>query len=516
MHRQPGKGNCMTEKRVVLDSNAEAAFSNQVDYCVGTGRMGLALHQEYQEQLKLVQEYIGCGHIRGHGLFSDDMAIYQEGEDGSPEYNYTYLDRVMDSYRRLGLKPFLELGFMPGKLASGSQTIFYWKGNTTPPASYERWNDMVKALLEHLCQRYGREEVVTWPIEVWNEPNLPGFWEHADMQEYFRLFHSTFYAVKEVDPRFRVGGPAVCGGSDEVWIKAFMEYCHEQGIPVDFVTRHHYTTEFPQKAWHYGYAELQDSEGGFANLRTTREIIDGYPEYRGREIHITEFNTSYIPNCPLHDTNQNAAFIARQLSRLGDGNASYSYWTFGDVFEELGIPFTPFHGGFGLVAEGCIPKPTFWTFAFYKKLQEGGGQCVHRDDDMVVMRNGKGDYMGILWNVAREGGQEEPKRFALSLPAQEQEYTILKRMVDEETCNPLKLWHDLGEPAHLSGEQKKLLREGARPYLESGRTAACEGRLYLELQVKKNGLVFFEAKASRLTPDRGYDYERVTAECAQI
>lgn len=150
--RQPGKGNCMTEKRVVLDSNAEAAFSNQVDYCVGTGRMGLALHQEYQEQLKLVQEYIGFSHIRGHGLFSDDMAIYQEGEDGSPEYNYTYLDRVMDSYRRLGLKPFLELGFMPGKLASGSQTIFYWKGNTTPPASYERWNDMVKALLEHLCQ----------------------------------------------------------------------------------------------------------------------------------------------------------------------------------------------------------------------------------------------------------------------------------------------------------------------------------------------------------------------------
>ena len=93
--RQPGKGNCMTEKRVVLDSNAEAAFSNQVDYCVGTGRMGLALHQEYQEQLKLVQEYIGFSHIRGHGLFSDDMAIYQEGEDGSPEYNYTYLDRVI-------------------------------------------------------------------------------------------------------------------------------------------------------------------------------------------------------------------------------------------------------------------------------------------------------------------------------------------------------------------------------------------------------------------------------------
>lgn len=110
----------MTEKRVVLDREARVAFSNQVDYCIGTGRMGLALQQEYQEQLKLVQEYIGFHHIRGHGLFCDDMAIYQEGEDGSAEYNYTYLDRVMDSYRSQGLRPFLELGFMPEKLASGS------------------------------------------------------------------------------------------------------------------------------------------------------------------------------------------------------------------------------------------------------------------------------------------------------------------------------------------------------------------------------------------------------------
>ena len=184
------------------------------------------------------------------------MAIYQVGENGTVEYNYTYLDRVMDSYRELGLKPFLELGFMPERLASGTQTVFYWKGNTTPPASYEAWCEMVKALLLHLCDRYGRDEVVTWPVEVWNEPNLPGFWEHADMQEYLRLFHNTFCAVKSVDSRFRVGGPAVCGGSDEIWIKAFMQYCHDNSIAVDFVTRHHYTTEFPENVGHYGYAEL--------------------------------------------------------------------------------------------------------------------------------------------------------------------------------------------------------------------------------------------------------------------
>lgn len=506
-HKCGEKGSAMTEKRIVLDKSARVAFSNQVDYCIGTGRMGLALQQEYQEQLKLVQEYIGFSHIRGHGLFCDDMAIYQEGEDGSVEYNYTYLDRVMDSYRRLGLKPFLELGFMPEKLASGSQTVFYWKGNTTPPASYQRWNHMVQSLLRHLCQRYGREEVVTWPIEVWNEPNLPGFWEHADMQEYFRLFRSTFQAVKEVDQRFRVGGPAVCGGSDEVWIRAFMEYCHGQNIPVDFVTRHHYTTELPQKAGHYGYAELQDTEGGFANLHTTREIIDSYPEYQGLEIHITEFNTSYIPNCPLHDTNQNAAFIARQLSRLGDDNASYSYWTFGDVFEEQGVPFTPFHGGFGLVANGCIPKPTFWTFVFYKMLKEKKGHCIHRDDNLVVMQLEDGFLRGVAWNMA-EKRSGQVLEFLLELSTQE-EGCLVTRTVDENCCNPLKVWHDLGEPSSLAPQELELLRMAAWPHVQTRRILPKDGRVELSFSVEEHGVVYFSWNPGRVTPDRGYSYERV-------
>ena len=185
-----------------------------------------------------------------------------------------------------------------------------------------------------------------------------------------------FDAIKKLDSRFLVGGPAVCGGTDEVWIRSFMEYCETNDLAVDFVTRHHYTSEPPKTQGHYSYIELMDPEDGFANLHTTREIIDSFPRFKGLPIHITEFNTSYVPNCPIHDTNQNAAYIAHQLSRLGDDNESYSYWTFGDVFEEFGVPFTPFHGGFGLVANGCIPKPTFWTFAFYKKLN---GTCNFLD-----------------------------------------------------------------------------------------------------------------------------------------
>jgi len=501
----------MKEKKYYeINHQAGADFHNHVDFCIGTGRMGLALQQEYQEQLALVQKEIGFQYIRGHGLFSDDMAIYQEYEtetgERKAEYNFTYLDLVMDSYQRLGLKPFLELGFMPEKLASGMQTIFYWKGNTTPPADYDAWCGLVVAALTHLMERYGAEEVVTWPIEVWNEPNLPGFWKDADMNEYFKLFQRTFCAVKKLDSRFCVGGPAVCGVKDEFWIRSFLEFCRREGIHPDFVTRHHYTTDFPENDGHYGYAALSDPDEGFANLQTTRDIIDSFEEYRGLKIHITEFNTSYIPNCPLHDTNQNAAFIAQQLSRLGDVNESYSYWTFGDIFEENGVPFTPFHGGFGLVANGGIPKPTFWVFKFFKALE---GECVHKSDEAVLLRKEDGSYCGVAWNAGRtRTGREIELGFCL--PVQEgQDYVLVTQTVDEKTCNPLKLWHDLGEPSSLSRKQKELLKESARPFISSSPVQSEGNKVRIDLNIQENGVVYFELQPVVVKSDRGYDYNRV-------
>ena len=499
----------MVADSITIDKNNKVSFNNNVDYCIGTGRMGLALQREYFNQLKLVQEKIGFSHIRGHGLFSDDMAIYHEYKDSEgnyhAEYNFTYLDLVMDSYKELHIKPFLELGFMPAALASGTQTIFYWKGNTTPPKSEQGWCELVKATLGHLMERYGVDEVVTWPVEVWNEPNLPGFWENADMQKYFRLFEITFGAVKELDSRFRVGGPAVCGVNDEYWIREFMKFCREKKLAVDFITRHHYTTELPESEGHYGYQRLSEPEPGFENLMTTRRIIDEFEEYTGREIHITEFNTSYIPNNPIHDTNLNAAYIAQQLSRLGDMNESYSYWTFGDIFEECGVPFTPFHGGFGLVADGCIPKPTFWIFNFYKKLR---GDCVYRSDEVIVTLDSDGIYHGIMWNPCY-GDKKGTINVCLDIPAEDEEkYCLVKKTVDENTCNPLKAWHELGEPAALTAEQKEIILEVSGPFVETEGVKAKAGVIRLDNTVTENGVVYFELLQIKKNNDRGYDYER--------
>ncbi len=505
-----------------IDRDTTVEFCNHVDYCVGTGRMDLALQEEYLRQLELVQEQIGFRYIRGHGLFSRGMAIYQEikNEDGSlrEEYNFTYLDRVMDRYKALNIRPFLELGFMPDQLASDKNTVFYWKGNVTPPSSYDKWTRLVQATLRHFLSRYGEEEVLQWPVEVWNEPNLNSFWKDADMEEYFHLYEVTARAVKETHPGFRVGGPAICGVDDERWMRCFLDFVKESGAPLDFVTRHHYTSNVPEHLGHYGYIEVHEPEYAFRELERSREIMSGYEEFREMKLHITEFNTSYIPNAPIHDTCYNAAYVAHMLSRLGDRHTSYSYWTFGDVFEECGVPFTPFHGGFGLVANGVIPKPTFWTFAFFKKLQ---GDCVHRSEDAVVVRREDGSLYGVAWNPDNDGsGREREISFSIEVDDSGEagdskgsgEFCLIRRTVDERHGNPLKCWHDLGEPANPSIPEIEFLREVARPRVQTDGVTVSDGRVEIELTLAKNAVVSWELRRIVRQQDLGYDYERVMGE----
>ena len=489
---------------IAIQPGDRAFFRNNAAYCVGTGRMGLALHREYQEQLAQVQQLAGFRHIRGHGLFCDDMGIFQPYADAEgaehDAYCFTYLDRVMDDYLRLGVRPFLELGFMPEKLAGGKQTIFYWKGNVTPPADPDRWAALVKATLAHLKERYGEEEVSAWPCEVWNEPNLACFWERADKAAYLRLYEVTARAVKEVLPGMPVGGPAICGGEgSQEWVRDFLTFCREKQLPVDFVSRHAYMGLTPFYRGRYLYHEMRTVEDILAEMRETREIIDSFPAYRGLPMHITEFNTSYNPFCPIHDTNLNAAYIAGLLSCLGDVADSYSYWTFGDVFEESGVPSRPFHGGFGLMAGGLIPKPTLWTFAFFNNLR---GEAVHRDERSVILRREDGSWEGVLWNLCRE--EKAPLTVSLSLPG-EGEMTLLTRQVDEAGCNPLAAWHMMGEPASLSREQLDFLRQSAQPRCGAQTVQAADGRIQAEITLGINGVTHFTLTPRRLQTDYGYD-----------
>ena len=231
-------------------------------------------------------------------------------------------------------------------------------------------------------------------------------------------------------------------------------------------------------------------------MQATRDIIDSFPEYAGMEMHVTEFNTSYHPFCPIHDTNYNAALVAGLLSRMGDVCASYSYWTFGDVFEEQGVPSRPFHGGFGMIANQLIPKPTLWTFHYFSELK---GECVHKDDNCLIMKQADGSYEGVAWNICQ--GTRDAIEMTLKLPL-EGPCTLTTETVDEVNCNPLKAWHDMGEPASLTANQLRFLRQAGQPLCATEQVE--DGHVTLSLG--ENAVVRFTLKTAKGSSDYGYDY----------
>jgi xylan 1,4-beta-xylosidase len=206
--------------------------------CIGAGRANEGLRADWQQQLTMVQKDMNFKYIRFHGLLNDDMHVYVEDKDGKPAYNWQYIDKLYDFLLSIHIRPFVELGFMPNDLASGTKTVFWWRGNVTKPKSYEKWDELIKRLVTHFQERYGKAEVEKWYFEVWNEPDLSGFFD-GKQADYFELYAHTAKAVKAVSSTYRVGGPATSGVH---WITDFLNYCAQNKVPVDFASTHCYAT----------------------------------------------------------------------------------------------------------------------------------------------------------------------------------------------------------------------------------------------------------------------------------
>src|SRR5674476_293349 len=231
----------LQERVISANYNAEiGALNTMFKQCVGAGRANEGLRADWQQQLAIVKKECDFKYIRMHGLLTDDMGVYKEDRKGNPEYNYQYIDVLYDYLLSIGIRPFVELGFMPSALASGPQTIFWWRGNVTPPKDYNKWADLIKNLTTHFTERYGAEEVKTWYFEVWNEPNLsPGFWS-GTQAEYFKLYKYSANAIKSVNKDFRVGGPATAGAA---WVPEMIAFCNKNAVPLDFISTHTYGVE---------------------------------------------------------------------------------------------------------------------------------------------------------------------------------------------------------------------------------------------------------------------------------
>ena len=384
--------------------------------CIGAGRANEGLRADWQQQLATVQQELGFDYIRMHGILHDDMGVYKEDKKGNPEINFQYVDALYDALLKMHIRPFVELSFMPSALASGTRTIFWWKGNVTPPKDPAKWAALIRAFVAHYRERYGADEIRKWYFEVWNEPDLRNGFFTGTLEDYLALYKTTVEAVKAECPACRVGGPA--SAIPYAFEEAFEKYVVANNVPAEFVATHAYGVKqgFLDADGSSGTILDPDPDAVSGRMQHSRELVakSGRP---GMELHFTEWSSAYTPTDFMHDQYHQASYILDKIKRAEPYVDSLSYWTFTDIFEEGGPRFTPFHGGFGLMNLEGIRKPSYFAYRFLRQL---GEQDVSSDDAQSwVTRSADGSVQALVWDytpIVPPKGETDQSFYRKELP----------------------------------------------------------------------------------------------------
>jgi xylan 1,4-beta-xylosidase len=476
---------------------------------ITAGRAAEGLREDWREQLREVQREIPFEYIRFHGVLHDDMMIYHEDAAGRPNYNWQYFDSLVDFLQEVRLRPILELSFMPTALKSGEATVFWWKGNITPPKDEAKWTGLVRALVIHCLDRYGPEEVLQWYFEVWNEPNLYQIFWDASQDEYFTLYEATARAIKDVHPGLRVGGPATSDASagEAPWMLDFLSFCERKQAPLDFVSTHPYPNHWPKDESGRQLLGYRDPDSTLHDLQWLRRTLDASP-YRGVEIHLTEWNASPDPRDLVHDTAFMAPFVIQNHIQCLGLVDSLGFWTFSDVFEEGGAGDTLFHGGFGLINLQGLKKASYFGYWFLARL---GPEILAMGEDYLITRRGQ-DVQVLLWNychyteVFAAGDRsrlslhdrygvfaERDRAFAVCLGGLEGAYQITLWAFDRDQGSAFDAWLRNGALASPTSEDLNIIRQGVGPV---GSISLLQGQAAYtrEVTLAPHGVLLIELK----------------------
>src|SRR5579864_1310627 len=341
------------ETVVINAASPSHPFPHFWEHMFGSGRAILSLRDSYRQDLREVKRVTDMRYVRFHAILQDEVGVYDEDAQGHPVYNFSYVDQIYDGLLANGVRPFLEISFMPKKLAARDTLHAFWyKQNVSPPKDYAKWDEMITQFTKHLVDRYGIDEVSQWYFEVWNEPNID-FWVGDPKQAtYFELYDHTARAIKSMNPRLRVGGPAT---AQAAWADVFIRHCSENKVPVDFVSSHV-----------YGKDKAEDVFGSHEEIPRDRMVCRAVKKVHEQikassmpnlPLLWTEFNASYMNEPDVTDSTYMGPWLADTIRQCDGLVNEMSYWTFSDVFEEQGVVKQPFYGGYGLIAEDGIPKP---------------------------------------------------------------------------------------------------------------------------------------------------------------
>jgi xylan 1,4-beta-xylosidase len=444
-----------TGESITVDASAPAQpFPHFWEHMFGSGRAVLSLRESYREDLRAVRAVTAVRYVRFHAVLHDEMGVYSVNARGEPVFNFSYIDQAYDGLLANGVRPFVELSFMPAKLAAHDiRHSFWYRPIVSPPADYKRWDALITALGRHLIERYGIDEVSQWYFEVWNEPNLD-FWAGVPKQStYFTLYEHTARSLKAVDARLRVGGPAT---AQAAWATAFLRHCNENHVPVDFVSTHVYGDDKAKDV--FGTTEpLMRRQMVCRAVRKVHTEIQASPSPTVPLLW-SEFNASWSNHPEVTDAPFMGPWLAETIRQCDGFVQEMSYWTFSDVFEEQGVVKTPFYGGFGLIAAGGIPKPAFNAFALLHGL--GEQRLANAAEQLLVTRRGDGTLVLALWNYAEVGSTAPLRKVTLRF-THSTAGSASVQSIDHEHGDVRMAYERMGSPRSPTQRQLVQLREAA-------------------------------------------------------
>jgi xylan 1,4-beta-xylosidase len=463
-----------TNETILVDPSAAAhPFPHFWEEMFGSGRAILTLRDSYRRDMHEVKQITDFHYVRFHAIFHDEVGIYNEDDKGQVQYNFSYPDQIYDALLAAGVRPFVELSFMPKALASNDKPFSFWyKPYVAPPKDYTKWDDLITQFTKHLIERYGIDEVSQWYFEVWNEPNIDFWGGNPKQPTYWELYDHTARALKDVSPKIRVGGPST---AQAAWADAFIQHCSENHVPVDFVSTHVYGNDKSEDV--FGTHEVISRDQMVCKaVKKVHDQIKASPMPRLPLIW-SEFNASFMNEPAVTDTSYMGPWLADTLRQCDGLVDVMSYWTFSDVFEEGGPVKTPFYGGFGLIAAGNIPKPAFNAFRLLHQL---GEERIALDSNSALLTRKKdGSLVLAVWNYAPPEKESAAKTVTLRFKGNAPSQATIS-VVDPQHGDIHAAYESMGSPRYPTQAQIKDLQKAAE--LASPETRALSnGELTLTL-----------------------------------
>jgi len=428
----------------------------------GSGHAILALRQSWRDDLRAVKSVTDFRWVRFHGILDDDVDIFTRDEHGNPVYNFSQADEIYDGMLAQGVRPLVELSFMPTQMAFNPLDlhVFWYHPNVSPPRSWDDWDALIRTFAQHMVNRYGIDEVSQWYFEVWNEPNIDFWGGIPRLQSYEQLYAHTARALKSVSPRLRVGGPATAAAS---WIPEFLAYVSANHVPIDFVSTHGYADDTVENLFHNDKPVPEDDRVCAAVSKVRNQIdASALP-------HLPLFWTEW--NVQGQDESRDTPFVGPGLAntvRECDGKVNeMSFWTFSDVFQEGGPIAKPFEGHFGLRAKGGINKPSFYDFALLHRL--GDQRLAVSSSDVLATKAKDGSLRVAAWNIVDPGskdwGKSGPAKIIdLEFRNVPPDARVTIATVDQDHGNVLPKYRAMGSPDDPTPNQvEELNHETALP-----------------------------------------------------